>query len=291
MTDRGRRVHANFTRAQYEASADIIRHRARRQPKVGLILGSGLGPLADKVAGADILPYGDLPYWPTSTVEGHAGRLIVGELEGQVVAVMQGRAHFYEGYSMAEVTLPVRVMRLLGIRTLIVTNAAGGLNPEFRAGDLMLITDHVNLVGMTGNNPLRGPNDDSFGPRFPDMSQAYDPGLRGLALEVARAEGVLLRQGVYIGLAGPSFETPADVRFLRLIGGDAVGMSTVPEATVARHAGLRVLGLSGISNTLSPDVVSQTTHDEVLEAGRTLVPKLIALVQGVLRRMTPGDSE
>jgi purine-nucleoside phosphorylase len=196
---------------------------------------------------------------------------------------MQGRVHFYEGYSMSQVTLPIRMMRLLGIRTIILTNAAGGINPAFKAGDVMLITDHINLIGMAGQNPLRGPNDDSFGPRFPDMSQPYDQGLRELALKVAAAHQIDLRQGIYMCLAGPSFESPADVRFLRLIGADAVGMSTVPETVVARHAGLRVLGLSGISNALSgQEAGPQTTHEEVLEAGRILVPRMMTIIRGVL---------
>jgi purine-nucleoside phosphorylase len=197
---------------------------------------------------------------------------------------MQGRVHFYEGYSMSQVTLPIRMMRLLGIHTVILTNAAGGINPAFKAGDVMLITDHINLIGMAGQNPLRGPNDDSFGPRFPDMSQPYDQGLRKLALNVAADHQVELRRGVYMCLAGPSFESPADVRFLRLIGADAVGMSTVPETVAARHAGLRVLGLSGISNALSGEEAGpQTTHEEVLAAGRVLVPRMMTVVRGVLR--------
>ena len=279
-----------FTRREYEEAAALIRSRTLHRPTLGLILGSGLGALADQVQGADIVPYGEIPHWPGSTVEGHSGRLVVGRLEAHTVALMQGRSHFYEGYSMAEVTLPVRVMRGLGVRTLIVTNAAGGLHPDFRAGDLMLITDHLNLIGMAGFSPLRGPNDDSIGPRFPDMSRAYDTGLRRLALEVAAAEGIVLRQGVYICLAGPSFETPADLRFLRMIGADAVGMSTVPEVTTARHAGMRVLGLSGISNLAAPIVASETTHDEVLLAGQAIVPNLVSLVRGVLRRLPPNGT-
>lgn len=279
---------AYFSRADYEAATDAVRSRIRHKPQIGVILGSGLSQLAEAIQAAESVPYGDLPHWPASTVEGHAGRLVVGRLEGQVVAVMQGRAHYYEGYSMAQIGLPVRVMRLLGIHTLIVTNAAGGLNPAFRAGEIMLITDHINLVGMGGANPLRGPNDEFFGPRFPDMSQAYDPDLRRLAWETARAEGVPLQQGVYVGLAGPSFESPADVRFLRLIGADAVGMSTVPEVITARHAGLRVMGLSGISNVLDPDRAAETTHEEVLAAGRVVAPRLIAILRGVLRRLPPS---
>jgi purine-nucleoside phosphorylase len=241
--------------------------------------------LADAVEDGVVIPYGEIPHFPVSTVEGHVGRLVVGRLEGQAVAVMQGRAHYYEGYSMAEIGFPVRVLQVLGIEILVITNAAGGLNAEFRAGDPMLITDHINLIGMSGLNPLRGPNLDDLGPRFPDMSRAYDPELRTLARQVAREAGVVLREGVYICLAGPSFETPADLRFLRVIGADAVGMSTVPEATVARHGGTRVLGLSGISNVLpvegAPPV--ETTHEEVLEAGRMLVPRLEAIIRGVLR--------
>jgi purine-nucleoside phosphorylase len=199
--------------------------------------------------------------------------------------IQQGRAHHYEGNSLARVTLPIRVMQLLGIQILIVTNAAGSVNPDIRAGDLMLITDHINFMSMAGNSPLRGPNDDSLGPRFPDMSRAYDRDLRKLALAAAAEAHLLLHQGVYICLGGPSFETPADLRFLRLIGADAVGMSTVPEVTVARHGGLRVLGFSGISNAANLDGDTVTTHAEVLEAGQVLVPKLTALVRGVLRRL------
>ena len=275
-----------FTRAQFEEAAAAIRAKTRHTPRIGMILGSGLGPLADAVQDADILlPSENIPYWPRSTVEGHIGRLVIGKLEGQMVLVQQGRAHYYEGHSMQRVTLPVRVMQRLGLETLIVTNAAGAINPAFRPGDVMLITDHINLMGMAGVSPLRGPNDDSLGVRFPDMSRAYDRELRGLALEAAEEAGLRLHQGVYICLGGPSFETPADLRFLRLIGADAVGMSTVPEVTVARHGGLRVLGLSGISNAANLDGDTLTTHEEVLAAGREIVPKLTAIVRGVLRRL------
>jgi purine-nucleoside phosphorylase len=276
-----------FSQSDFEASAATIQRRTEVRPRVGLILGSGLSTLADAVEDGVVIPYGEIPHFPVSTVEGHVGRLVVGRLEGQAVAVMQGRAHYYEGYSMAEIGFPVRVLQVLGIEILVITNAAGGLDSEFRAGDPMLITDHINLIGMSGLNPLRGPNLDNLGPRFPDMSQAYDPELRALARQVAREADVVLREGVYICLAGPSFETPADLRFLRVIGADAVGMSTVPEATVARHGGTRVLGLSGISNVLpvegAPPV--ETTHEEVLEAGRMLVPRLEAIIRGVLREI------
>jgi purine-nucleoside phosphorylase len=213
--------------------------------------------------------------------------LVIGRLEGQAVVVMQGRTHYYEGYSMAEVTFPIRVMQVLGIEMLIVTNAAGGLNPNFRAGDVMLITDHINLIGMSGQNPLRGPNLDTFGPRFPDMSEPYDLRLRTLAKQAAAEADIPLQEGVYICLAGPSFETRADLRFLRLIGADAVGMSTVPEVTVARHGNTRVLGLSGISN-IAPTgdaPVVETSHEEVLEAGQMLVPKMETVIRGVLRTL------
>lgn len=276
-----------YTHEQYEAAADYIRRRSLHQPKVGLILGSGLNPLAQAVEGADQIPYDEIPHFPTPTVEGHVGRLVLGQLEETAVAIMQGRVHFYEGYPMQQVVLPVRVMQVIGIDTLIVTNAAGGLNPAFQPGELMLITDHINLVGMMGNNPLFGPNDPTLGPRFPDMSQAYDAELRGIAQEVARERQIPLHQGIYAGLAGPSFETPAEIRFLRLIGADAVGMSTVAEVTVARHGGLRVLGISGISNVALAEPVSGqgASHEEVLAAGQQIVPRLVALVCGVLARL------
>jgi len=276
-----------FTRQQMEESVSAVRARSRYQPRVGLILGSGLGALAGSVERADAIPYSDIPHFAPSTVEGHAGRFVLGMLESQPVIVMQGRSHYYEGYSMQQVTLPVRVMQLLGVEILIVTNAAGGLAPNMRPGDLMLITDHVNLIGMAGLSPLRGPNDPSLGPRFPDMSEAYDVGLRQLALRVAAEQNVGLHQGVYVCLAGPSFETPADLRFLRKIGADAVGMSTVPEVTVARHGGLRVLGLSGISNVavIEPVSAPPTTHEEVLQAGQVIVPRLMTVIRGVLKAL------
>jgi len=263
----------------------VLGEKTRRRPEIGLILGSGLGSLADSVKQADIIAFQDLPNWPSTTVEGHAGRLVIGELEGKQVMVMQGRVHFYEGYSIAHVTLPVRVMQRLGIGILIVTNAAGAVNPDYEPGELMMIKDHINLMGMAGSNPLMGPNLDVFGPRFPDMSQAYDRDLMKIAREVAAETDLLLHEGVYAGLSGPSFETPADLRFLRTVGTDAVGMSTVPEVTVARHGGTRVLGISGISNKANLDGNTITSHQEVLEAGRVLVPKLTGLIQGVLRRL------
>jgi purine-nucleoside phosphorylase len=274
-----------MTLDQIEAAAEFLRPRLKVRPRIGLILGSGLNPLAESVEEAVYVPYPEIPHWPPSTVEGHVGRLVIGTLETQPVIVMQGRLHFYEGYSMSQVTFPIRVMQRLGIEILIVTNAAGAINPDFVPGDVMLITDHINLIGMGGANPLVGPNLDAFGLRFPDMSQAYDRQLQALARQVAAQENMLLREGVYVSLAGPSFETPAELRFLRLIGADAVGMSTVPEVIVARHGGTRVLGLSGISNKANLDGSTITSHVEVIEAGRILTPKIERLVRGVLRAL------
>lgn len=270
----------------YEA-ANAVRKMSARAPKIGLVLGSGLSSLADAVVDPDVIPFSDIPHWPQSTVPGHSGKLVLGHLEDKPVLVMQGRVHYYEGYSMSQITMPVRMMRLLGIETLILTNAAGGLNQEFQAGDLMLIRDHINLPGLAGNNPLRGPNDESIGPRFPDMTEAYDRGLRALAHEVARDQELSLQEGVYAYVGGPSYESPAELRLLLTIGADAVGMSTVPSAVVARHGGLRVLGISTITNMASPDPVPghETTHEEVLEVGRVVVPKLTHLIHGILRRL------
>lgn len=273
------------TLQQVDQAADFIRERTSYRPRVGLILGSGLNALADSVANPDIIPYGEIPNWPISTVHGHAGRLVIGELEGQAVFVMQGRIHYYEGYSMSQITLPVRVMLRLGLEMMFVTNAAGGVNPDFVPGDVMLITDNLNLIGMMGANPLMGPNIDELGPRFPDMSQAYDRQLMEIARQVATKEDITLRQGVYCALSGPSFEGPADLRFLRLAGTDAVGMSTVPEVIVARHGGLRVMGLSGISNKANLDGSAVTTHEEVIEAGKIITPKMEKIIRGVLRAL------
>lgn len=273
------------TLTQIDEIANTIRSRISDQPRVGLILGSGLGSLASNVERASVLPYDELNGWPVSTVIGHKGHLVMGFLESQPVMVMQGRVHYYEGYSMAQVAIPVRVMQRLGVEIIIVTNAAGAVNPDYEPGELMLILDHVNLIGMAGLNPLRGPNLDEFGPRFPDMSQPYDRVLAELARSVAKVKNIVLHEGIYVSLAGPSFETPADLRFLRLIGADAVGMSTVPEVIAARHGGTRVLGISGISNKANLDGNVVTTHEEVLAAGEKIVPNLTTLIRGVLRRL------
>jgi len=279
----------NFiTLDQIDSTAQAIKKQIStlREPIAGIILGSGLNDLADSVQHAIHISYSDLPNFPVSTVHGHAGRFVIGELEGKPVLVMQGRIHYYEGYTMGQVTLPVRVMQRLGISSLIVTNAAGGVHPDFEPGDVMLITDQLNLMGMSGLNPLMGPNLDEIGTRFPDMSRPYDHEYLELARRVAKENGVTLREGVYAGLSGPSFESPADLRFLRLAGADAVGMSTVPEVIIARHGNMRVLGLSGISNKANLDGSTVTTHEEVIEAGKVITPKVEAIIRGVLRSIS-----
>lgn len=275
------------TRQDFDEAAAAIRQATTLQPKIAIVLGSGLSALADAVQEATAIDFRAIPHFPISTIPGHQGRLVLGHLEGQPVAVMQGRTHYYEGYSIHQVTLPIRVLRLLGVETLILTNAAGGLNKSFRSGDLMLIVDHINMVGMGGVNPLRGPNDPELGPRFLDMSKAYDRGLRQMALQIAQAEGIPMHRGVYVGLAGPTFESPAEIRFLRQMGGDAVGMSTTSETVVARHGGMRVLGISGISNVAidDPDSVSEASHEEVLEAGALLTPRMATVIRGVISQL------
>jgi purine-nucleoside phosphorylase len=275
------------TRQQYDEAAAAIERLTAVQPKVAIVLGSGLSALAEAVQQPVSIDYRAIPHFPISTIPGHHGRLILGQLEGQPVAVMQGRTHYYEGYSIQQVTLPIRALRLLGVETLILTNAAGGLNKSFRTADLMLIVDHINMVGMAGINPLRGPNDPELGPRFLDMSKAYDRELGRLAWETAAAQGIPMHRGVYVGLAGPTFETPAEIRFLRLMGGDAVGMSTTSEAVVARHSGMRVLGISGISNVAidDPESASEASHEEVLAAGALMTPRMTAVVRGALARL------
>lgn len=276
-----------FTFAEIKEAADYIQAQTQYQPTIGLILGSGLNSLANDIENADQIPYHQIPHFPVSGVVGHAGKLVVGKLAGKTILVMQGRTHFYEGYSPAHITLPIRVMRLLGIKTLVVTNAAGGLNQDFKVGDLMLITDHINLLGMSGHNPLLGPNLEEFGPRFPSMTHAYHPDLQAVARQVAGNLGLTLREGVYVGLSGPFFETPAENRFLRAAGADAVGMSTVSEVTVANHAGMQVLGLTSVTNISILDIASkaETNHEEVLEAGKMIVPKLVTLLKGVLNAL------
>ena len=279
---------ANGRLTAYDEAVAAVRERSSQQPRIGLVLGSGLGGLADALEQRDVIDSRELPGWPQSTVEGHSGNLVLGKLEGQSVVAQQGRVHFYEGYTPQQITFPVRVMIRLGIEILVLTNAAGGLRPDWQTGDLMLINDHINLTGMTGANPLMGPNDESFGPRFPGMSQAYDLELRQRAQQVAAEAGITLREGVYVCLSGPNFETPAEIRMLRVLGADAVGMSTAHEVVVARHAGIRVMACSGITNVAIDEVNSEleASHEEVLEAGLVLVPRLTALLRGVLRTLT-----
>ncbi len=270
---------------QIDSIVAAIQQKIDVQPKIGLVLGSGLGAVADAVESPIEISTDELKGWPKSTVEGHAGKLIVGKLEGQYVCVVHGRVHFYEGHSMASVVVPVRVLKRLGAEVLIVTNAAGGVNQNFEAGDVMLMTDHINFPGMAGHSPLRGPNLDDLGPRFPDMSQAYDRELQRIAREVAAELGIELRTGVYFFLAGPLFETPAELQFLKANGADSVGMSTVPEVTAARHAGMRVLGLSGITNMTSLDGSHEATHKETLSVSSIIAPKLGRLIKGVVARL------
>ncbi|MFC4767251.1 purine-nucleoside phosphorylase [Effusibacillus consociatus] len=265
-----------------EEAAKAIQAKIRIKPTIGLVLGSGLGVLAEEVKEAEKVPYGEIPHFPVSTVEGHAGRFVFGEFAGQKVAVMQGRFHFYEGYSLEQVTFPIRVMKQLGINTILVTNAAGGINPDWEAGDLMLIKDHINC---TGQNPLIGHNEPDLGPRFPDMSNAYDRELRALAKQVADRQGIRLREGVYAGLTGPSYETPAEIRMLRGFGGDAVGMSTVPEVIVAKHMGMRVLGISCISNMAAGILDQPLSHDEVMETAEKVKNTFSTLVREIVREL------
>ena len=271
-----------------EAARAYVASRTTQQPRVALILGSGLGGLADELEAADTIPYAGIPNFPHSTVEGHKGELAIGRLSGQTVAVMRGRFHFYEGYDLAETTFPVRVLRALGAETLLVTNAAGGLRADWSVGDLMQITDHINFPGMAGQHPLRGPNDERLGLRFPALTDAYDTGLAALAQRAAASVSVTLRTGVYAMLAGPSFETPAELRLLQMLGADAVGMSTVPEVIVARHGGMRVLGISMISNIATPDA-PPANHVEVLEAGEAVKGKFTALIRTILGDLEQGS--
>jgi len=274
-----------FTLETIDQAVTAIRNKTSQKPEVALILGSGLGDVAESIQPADYIDYKEIPNWPVSTIEGHKGRLVIGDLEGKTVMIMQGRAHYYEGYPMTQIGFPVRVMLRLGIKFLVVTNAAGAINPDFVPGDIMLISDHISMIAIGGLNPLRGPNLDELGPRFPDMSQPYDHKLLDAARKAAQENGIQLREGVYVCLAGPSFESPADIRFLHKIGADAVGMSTVPEVIVARHGGMRVLGLSGISNKANLDGTNITTHEEVLEAGKIIMPKLEKIIRGVVRTL------
>lgn len=271
-------------------TADVIGARHAAAPRVALVLGTGLGGMADAVEAPTIIPYAEIPHFPRSTVAGHAGRLILGTLHGVQVAVLQGRFHLYEGYSPRQVVFPVRVLRVLGAETLIVTNAAGGLDPTHQPGTLMLLRDSLGLPALAGHNPLVGPNDERFGPRFPPMAGAYDRELRAWAREAARTLGIPLAEGVYAMVSGPTYESPAELRFLRLAGADAVGMSTVPEVIAARHMGMRVLAISCLTNAAALDAsdaspAAELTHEEVVAVANAAGARLGALIGAVLERL------
>jgi purine-nucleoside phosphorylase len=265
-----------------ELAASVVRERFGAAADVGIILGTGLGRLAADIDVAESIPYADLPGFPQSTVESHAGRVLCGTLGGRTVIAMQGRLHRYEGYTLQQVTFPVRVLRALGAATLVVSNACGGMHPLWASGDVMLIADHINLLG---DNPLIGPNDHRLGARFPDMSAPYDAELRALARTIAAREGILLREGVYVAVPGPNLETRAEYRMLRALGADVVGMSTVPEVIVARHAGMRVLGLSIITDQCLPDALAEADIATIIATASRAEPKLTALVRGVLENL------
>lgn len=272
----------SFSREANDVAVAAIRKESELTPEVALILGTGLGGLAQEIDCSAQVSYSEIPGFPVSTVESHAGRLLLGTLGGKTVVAMQGRFHRYEGYSMQQITFPVRVMRALGADKLVVSNACGGMNPLWSAGDLMLIADHINLLG---DNPLIGPNDDSLGPRFPDMSVPYDSGLRELARSVGIDQKITLREGVYVAVTGPNLETPAEYRFLRGIGADVVGMSTVPEVIVARHGDMRVLGISIITDECFPDALEPANVEKIIATAERAEPNLTRLVAGILERM------
>ena len=265
--------------ARAEAAAKFVQSKTKLRPRIALVLGSGLGGFADEFAGAVKIPYAKIPHFPQSTAIGHAGQLVLGTVEGVEVAGMQGRVHLYEGYSVKDVAFPVRVFARLGVQAVVLTNAAGGIKKDFTQGRLVVISDHVNLQGV---NPLSGPNEESFGPRFPDMSTAYDRQFRALTLAEGRRLGINLGEGVYAALAGPSYETPAEIRYLRAIGADLVGMSTVPEVIAARHSGMRVLGISCVTNAAAGVLDQPLDHQEVLETAERVKGQFIALLRGVI---------
>lgn len=275
-----RRPGPEFLRA--EAAAKSIQRRTKLRPRIALVLGSGLGAFADEFASAVKIPYTKIPHFPRSTAIGHLGQLVIGKVEGIEVAGMQGRVHLYEGYSVKEVVFPVRVFARMGVKAIILTNAAGGIKKEFTQGRLVVISDHINLQGV---NPLSGPNDENFGARFPDMSAAFDKKFRELALGEGRRLGVELGEGVYAALAGPSYETPAEIRYLRAIGADLVGMSTVPEVIAARHSGIRALGISCVTNAAAGVLDQPLNHKEVLETAERVKGQFIALLRGLIPRI------
>lgn len=280
-----RQSNSEFSRA--EAAAKFIRSKTKLRPQIAVVLGSGLGAFADELESATRIAYARIPNFPRSTAAGHAGQLVIGKSSGVVVAAMQGRVHLYEGYSAAEVAFPMRVFSCLGIRTVILTNAAGGINVNFKQGALVVLRDHINLMGA---NPLTGPNDDRLGPRFPDMSEAYCKSFRCVALEEARRLGIDIHEGVYTAVPGPSYETPAEIRYLRTVGADLVGMSTVPEVIAARHMSMRVLGISCVTNMAAGILDQPLNHDEVLETGMRVSRQFIALLRAVLPRLATDSN-
>ncbi len=265
-----------------QETSNFLKHKTGFTPDFGIILGTGLGGLVNEIEAEYIIDYKDIPNFPVSTVKGHSGRLIFGKLSGSKVVALQGRFHFYEGYSMQEVTFPIRVFKELGIRVLILSNASGGLNPDFSVGDIMFIEDHINLMGT---NPLIGPNDEALGPRFPDMSEPYDHTLRGKAQDIATRLGIKYQTGVYTAVTGPTFETPAEYRYVRIIGGDAVGMSTVPEVIVARQAGLPCLAFSVISDLGVEGKIVEISHDDVIDAASIAEPKMTGIIKAFIAEM------
>ena len=267
---------------QINEALKFIQSKTQVKPEVGIILGTGLGGLVSEIDADKFIPYGEIPNFPISTVETHDGKLILGQLGGKQVVAMQGRFHFYEGYSMKQITFPVRVMKNLGIETLVISNAAGGMNPDFRRGDLMIITDHINLLG---DNPLIGPNLDEFGPRFPDMSEPYSKDLIELAEKVASENNIKLQKGVFVAVSGPNLETRAEYRFLRDIGADVVGMSTVPENIVAVHSGLKVLGMSVITDECFPDTLQPVNVQEIIETAKNTEPKLTLVMKNIIEKL------
>ncbi len=267
---------------QIEETAAAVRGRCQSPPEVAVVLGSGLGDFADTLREPTVMPYDQLPYWPMTNVVGHAGRLVVGQIAGKRVAALSGRAHFYEGHDMATVVFATRVMGRLGVKQMILTNAAGGINTGFVQGALMIIDDHINMMG---SNPLIGRNDERLGVRFPDMSEVYSRRLRQVADEAARARGIAMTHGVYVAVHGPSYETPAEIRYFRTIGADAVGMSTVPEAIAARHMGMEVLGISCITNMAAGVLPQPLVHDEVMETARRVRGSFISLLEGIIERL------
>ena len=269
-------------RQQIAKALEVIRTQTKAEPTAAIILGTGLGQLADEIDVEVSIPYGEIPHFPLSTVESHQGRLLVGTLSGKSVVAMQGRFHFYEGYSMKQVTFPVRVMHAMGAKTLLVSNACGGMNPYMLPGDIMIMADHINLLG---DNPLIGPNDDELGPRFPDMSEPYTRDLIALCEQVALDGKIPVKKGVYVAVPGPNLETPAEYRFLRAIGADVVGMSTVPEVIVAIHAGMKTLGLSVITDRCWPDALEPATIDQIIARANGAQPNLTRLMKGVLERI------